>query len=642
MKILVTFLFVFIAFTTVLSQNKQDYSTKSKKAIKYYESANHFIRMRKFNDAIAELNLAVNKDQDFVEAHLKLAFCYDVLKNLPAQQQHLEEVVRIMPGSKKYRNVYYSLARVYFNLGRYDDAEMMISVFLRTGTVSQKYKKNVDWLMENIAFAKEKKLHPLDIDPIPMTSVINRFPLQYFPVLTADENSIIFTGRKGFTLHDDEDMYISRKDSIGNWRKPESISMNINSQYNEGTCAISADGRTLIFTSCVGRDGFGSCDLFISYKTGDEWTMPVNLGRAINSRSWESQPSLSADGRELYFISNRAGGVGKRDIWISNLGTDGKWSPAQNLGSEINTPDDEVSPFIHVDGQTLFFASRGYPGMGGFDIYKSVKTASGWMLPENIGYPINDHNDQVSLFISADGRHAFYSHETHGSAKEKRSLLYTFTFNEGDILVKKSNYVKGVVLDAETHKPLGAKIELHELDSGTLVNLFWSDSVTGSYFSILSEGGLYGLYVESPGYLFESRTFDYVGVSDPKPVVQNFLLKAARKGATTVLNNIFFEFDSYELKNSSITELEKIKTFLQQNPDIHVEIQGHTDNVGNAPYNLELSGKRAMAVFSYLVDQGIDQERVTYKGYGEEKPVASNEDENGRSLNRRIEFEITK
>lgn len=642
MKILITFLIVVLTFTTVLSQNKQDYSTNSKRAIKYYESANHMIKMRKFNEAINELNLALKKDQDFVEAHLKLAFCYDVLKNLPRQQYHLEEVVRIMPGSKKYRNVYYSLAKVYFNQGRYDDAEMMMRIFLKTGAISKKYKKNIDWLVENIAFAKKKKLQPLDIHPVPMPAVINRFPLQYFPVLTVDENSIIFTGRKGFSYRDDEDMYISKKDSAGNWLIPESVSMNINSQYNEGTCTISADGRTLIFTSCVGRDGYGSCDLFISYKTGDEWTVPVNLGQAINSRSWESQPSLSADGRELYFISNRAGGIGRRDIWVSSLGSDGKWNPAQNLGSDVNTPYDEVSPFIHVDGQTLFFASKGYPGMGGFDIYKSVKTANGWKLPENIGYPINDHNDQVSLFISADGRHAFYSHETQGNVKEKKSLLYTFTFNEGDVLVKKSNYVKGVVLDVETHKPLSAKIELHELDSGTLVNVFKSDSVTGAYFSILSEGGLYGLYVESPGYLFESRTFDYMGVSDPKPVVQNFLLKAARKGASTVLNNIFFEFDSYELKSSSLTELEKVKSFLQLNPEIHVEIQGHTDNVGKASYNLKLSERRAMSVSQYLVRQGIASERVTYKGYGEEKPLVSNEDENGRALNRRIEFEITK
>jgi outer membrane protein OmpA-like peptidoglycan-associated protein len=631
-----------MTFTSVLSQDKQTYTTSSKKAIKYYESGNQFIRMRKFQEAIEVFNQAVKKDPDFVEAHLKLAFCYDVLRNLPAQLHHLEEVVRINPANKKYRNVYYSLSKVYFNLGKYDDAEKMIQAFLASGPVREKLKKSTDWLLKNIEFAREEKLHPLDIHPGPLPSVINRFPLQYFPVLTADEGSIIFTGRKGFSYSDDEDIYISSKNCGGEWQIPESISVNINSQFNEGTCSISADGRTLIFTSCVGRDGYGSCDLFVSYKTGEEWSMPVNLGPAINSRSWESQPSLSADGRKLYFISNRPGGIGKRDIWISDLGPDGLWKPAHNLGDAVNTSEDEVSPFIHVDGQTLFFASRGYPGMGGFDIYKSVKNNGGWSDPENIGYPINDHNDQVSLFISATGKNAYYSHETQGNIKEKKSLLYTFSFKEKDVMVRKSNYLKGMVVDVETNKPLRAKIELRDLDSGDLVHVFWSDSVTGNYFSVLTEGGLYGLYVESPGYLFETKTFDYVDVSDPEPVIQDFFMKPMRRGATTVLNNIFFEFDSYELKKSSFTELEKVVKFLQQNPEIHIEIRGHTDNLGDAAYNQKLSGKRAQAVYRYLIKAGVDPERLTYKGYGEEKPVASNEEENGRSLNRRIEFRITK
>lgn len=630
-----------MAFTSVLSQDKQTYTTSSKKAIKYYESGNQLIRTRKFQEAIEVFNLAVKKDPDFVEAHLKLAFCYDVLRNLPAQLHHLEEVVRINPANKKYRNVYYSLSKVYFNLGRYNDAEKMIQAFVASGPVREKLKKSTDWLSKNIEFAREQKLHPLDIHPEPLPSVINRFPLQYFPVLTADERSIIFTGRKGFSYRDDEDIYISRKNSSGEWQIPEPISVNINSQFNEGTCSISADGRTLIFTSCVGRDGYGSCDLFVSYKSGEKWSVPINLGPAINSRSWESQPSLSADGRKLYFISNRAGGIGKRDIWVSDLGPDGLWKPAHNLGNEVNTSEDEVSPFIHVDGQTLFFASRGYPGMGGFDIYKSVKNNEGWSDPENIGYPINDHNDQVSLFISATGKHAYYSHETQGNIKEKKSLLYTFSFEEKDVMVRKSNYLKGMVVDAETNKPLRAKIELRDLDTGDLVHVFWSDSVKGNYFSVLTEGGLYGLYVESPGYLFETKTFDYVDVSDPEPVIQDFFMKPVREGATTVLNNIFFEFDSYELKKSSFTELEKVVKFLQQNPEIHIEIRGHTDNLGDAAYNQKLSGKRAQAVYHHLIKAGVDPERITYKGYGEEKPVASNEEENGRSLNRRIEFRIT-
>jgi outer membrane protein OmpA-like peptidoglycan-associated protein len=536
--------------------------------------------------------------------------------------------------------VYFSLGKVYFNQGKYNEASALLAELERLGITNEKMKSQTAVLNANIEYALEHIQKPLDIHPAPLSSDINMFPLQYFPVLTADQNAILFTRRTGYSFYDDEDIFISKKDQNGAWQTPSSLSSSINSSYNEGTCTISADGRMLIFTSCEGRQSYGGCDLYISFRIGDDWTIPSNLGNAINTRSWESQPTLSADGRELYFISNRGGGIGKRDVWMSRLDHQDRWQKAWNVGRGINTAEDEVSPFIHVNGQTLFFASKGYLGFGGFDLYKTEKTKDGWSEPSNLGYPINDHDDQVSLFITTDGAKAYYSYETKGDGLQNRSVIYSFDFPESEKIVKRSNYLTGVVRDAEDKHPLKAKVELFDLEVNEIVNTFNSDQVSGQYYSILTEGGNYGLYVEADGYLFESRTFNYRDSAFNEPIVQDFYLQPIKSGSRTVLNNIFFDFDSYELLDESITELERIRFFLRDHDDLKVEISGHTDDLGSESYNLELSTQRAKTVYQYLLDHDIKSDNLSYKGYGESDPLKENIDESSRKMNRRIEFRI--
>jgi len=631
-----------LAFTASLAftQGKDEYSTRSKKAIKLYEEADILIRQRRFTPAIENLMSALERDRDFLEAHLKLAFCYEILKNPKNQQYHLEQVVRIRPSDPRYRNVYFSLGKVYYNQGKYVEAQKMLTELKRMGITNNRIKTEVERLDENLLYAIENIEKPLDIHPAPISSNVNMFPLQYFPVLTADQNSILFTRRLGHAFYDDEDIYISTRDGNGQWQTPESLSPSINSSFNEGTCSISADGRMLIFTTCEGRQSYGSCDLYVTYKIGDEWMIPSNLGTAINSAAWESQPSLSADGRELYFISNRGGGVGKRDIWMSRLNETDQWQKAWNLGPAINTPEDEVSPFIHVNGQTLFFASKGYLGFGGFDLFKTEKTSAGWSEPANLGYPINDHDDQVSLFITTDGARAYYSYETKSEGVNNRSVIYSFDFPQSEQLVRRSNYVTGVVRDVTNKQPLKAKVELIDLEQDVSVNVFSSDPVSGQYYSILTEGGNYGLYVQAEGYLFESRTFNYKDSSYSQPITEDFYLQPIQRGSKTVLHNIFFEFDSYKLRDESLTELNKVLSFLRANENLKVEISGHTDDLGSDSYNLELSTQRAKTVYDYLVEHDIDPEKLTYHGYGENEPLKKNTDEASRQLNRRIEFKI--
>ncbi len=632
------FLVIFLLISS-FTFGQPGYSTKSKKAIKLYENAQLLLRQRKFPEAIEKLNDAVAKDNDFLEAHLKLAFSYELLRNVPGQQKHLEEIVRIAPHSYKYKNVYYSLGKVYFNTGRYEESAGMLQELERMGISNPRIRADVEDLRTNISFALENIKKPLYIHPEALSETLNAFPLQYFPVLTADENTIIYTARSGVSFSHDENIMISEKDQSGQWKTPVSISPNINSQFNEGTCAISADGRTLIFTNCEGRPSVGGCDLYITYKTGEEWSVPKNLGENINSISWDSQPTLSADGRKLFFISDRSGGFGKRDIWMSKLNADQEWQKAVNLGPGVNTKEDEVSPFIHVNGTTLFFASKGFPGFGGFDLYKSELKDGVWMRPTNLGYPVNTHEDQVSLFVSTNGKNGYYSFERIGKDGKKQSLLYGFEFPQKGILDNRSIYLTGNVYDADTQEPLDAKIELFDLGSEEPLAIFTSDPVTGEYFSILNEESKIALYIEREGYLFESQSFD-IKVEDSDKIKKDIYLKPIKKGNTVRLNNIFFEFNSAQLTQSSETELNKIVSFLSLNPDVKIMISGHTDNQGAENYNLDLSEKRAKSVYNFLIQQGISSDNLTYKGFGESQPLATNNTEEGQKINRRIEFSI--
>jgi outer membrane protein OmpA-like peptidoglycan-associated protein len=473
-----------------------------------------------------------------------------------------------------------------------------------------------------------------------LPDTVNAFAMQYFPVMTADEQELIFTRRVGGGNNDDEDLVVCRKDSIGRWTRPTSISPNINSPMNEGTCTISADGRRLIFTSCIGRRGYGSCDLFESRKIGEEWTVPVNLGPEVNSPAWESQPSLSSDGRTLFFVSDRRGGTGNKDIYVSYKLENGKWTKAENLGPNINTVYDEISPFIHVNGRTLFIASNGKPGFGGYDVYRSEYENGSWSATENFGSPVNNHEDQFSLFITRDGAKGFYSHED--NLKANSSVLFEIKV-PADMQVKyKSNYVKGIVRDAQTKKPLGARVELFNINKNELTSFVQADSVSGEYLMVLTQGADYALYVSQPGYLFKSLNFNYEVQENLVPILLDVNLDPVKVGASAVLNNIFFDLNKYDLKEKSVTELDKVIRFLNDNPSVRIEIGGHTDSQGSAEYNLQLSLKRAQAVVAHLTAHGIAAARLTQRGYGAGKPLVPNDTEENRQINRRIEFKLLK
>ena len=616
-------------------------STKSNKAIELYTEADNFRVRGQHSQAIELLDDAISKDKKFVEAYYRLGLVYMTIKNFPKAIQNYEKGLSLTDDIKKQKVFWYDLGEAFLLTGQYDRAIEMLTQFVKVENQNKQKLDRANLMLKNAEFAIKNQAVKAKYQQRKLSDTVNRFAMQYFPVLTVDQQELIFTRRlAGVGAEDDEDLVIARKDPKGRWFSPVSISKNINSKFNEGTCTISADGRKLIFTSCTGRRGYGSCDLFESIKIGNDWSEPVNLGPNVNSYDWESQPSLSADGRTLYFVSDRRGGYGRRDIWYATLNDNGQWTKALNLGTPVNTQYEEYSPFIHVNGRTLYFASNGLVGFGGFDLFFSEKLENGWSLPENVGSPINDHEDQFSLFITADGKKGYYSHEEMTPSGIPMGRLYEIQIPENQQVKYKSNYVKGVVKDKKTGKELKARIELFDINKNAIVSLVNSDSISGEYLMVLTQGSEYALYVNKKGYLFQSLNFNYSDVTDFEPLIINIDLEPAEKGSVSVLKNIFFEVDKFDLKEKSITEIEKIVQFLVENPSIQVEISGHTDNTGNDSYNQQLSEKRAKSVYSYLLSKGILQQRLTSKGYGASHPITSNDTEQGRQQNRRIEFTV--
>ncbi|WP_342084288.1 OmpA family protein [Dyadobacter sp. OTU695] len=618
--------------------------TLSRTARQVYDKAQKAWQERQLSEATELFEKVLQIEPNSYDTHLRLAQIYELQRKTDLTRKHYYKAISLKADAPQSATAFQWIGRDHFNLQRYDSAqfyfEKALALFPPKSSLGRLAEKSVI----SSRFAQQATKNPLTIEKKSLGDTVNFLGTQYFPVLTADDETLIFTG---LTENRDENIYFTRRlkggsstdrSSADRWDIPEEISKSINTTNNEGTCTVSADGRTLVFTACNRPDGHGSCDLYISHKEGKEWSQPLNLGQQVNSREWESQPSLSADGHTLYFASDRKGGVGKRDIWVTRLDDKKQWTAPKNLGTIINTTDDENAPFIHANGRTLFYSSNGLPGMGGFDIFITQKIDTAWALPVNIGYPINTVSDQVGLFIAANGENAYYT-DDNTEKGSGRSLLYTFRVPE---TLKKAiiptRYAKGKVFDKKTGTVLASEIDLFDLKTQTKVGSFSSDSQNGSFLAVLNSGGEYAFFVSRAGYLFKSLSFS---VDDTHSFVDlEIPLEAIEKDRAEVLNNIFFKTGEYILDEKSKVELNKLADFLSKNKTIKIEISGHTDDVGSDSENVALSQRRAQSVQYYLQQSGIATDRILAKGYGETKPMAPNDSDENRQKNRRIEWRI--
>ncbi|MDR0207312.1 MAG: OmpA family protein [Bacteroidales bacterium] len=436
----------------------------------------------------------------------------------------------------------------------------------------------VKWKLEQCNFGIAAMQYPTNMLPINLGENINSSWDEYHPALTGDSKEILFTVRRPSDAQtvcrhckQEEDIYSSVQQK-GIWQPRTKLEKPVNTGYNEGAQSISSDGKYLFFTICNAEHGFGSCDIYWSKREVEGWSEPKNCGSKVNTRFWESQPSVSADGKTVYFASNRPGGYGGIDIWETEMITEGVFSEPVNLGKVINTPYDELSPFIHFDQKTLYFSSDGHLGMGGKDLFYSKLQPNGaWSIPKNLGYPINSYHDEMGIFINAQGNAAYFASDRIGG------------FGGLDIYC------------FELEESLRPEPTLFIVDNKE----------------------------NSENIMTVTDAFDSVKIGD-----------------TFILPNIFFEFAQSNLLPDSYSELQRLFDYLFNNKTVKIEISGHTDNQGSEDYNQKLSLSRAHTVYRYLVDKGIDVGRLSFTGYGKERPLAPNDSEENRAKNRRTEILI--
>lgn len=623
-------------FLFALSLFGQEYSIIDRRAIKLHEEAEELSKMRRYDEAIEKYQASFERSSDFFESYIKMS---QLLLTKRAYEEALEIAhkgeARVKKESHFMADLGWLITNIYLQSGEFeralrkmDDVVPLLTEKFTNTSYYKETKKQLDFIARELE-------RPKDILKERLPSPINQFKLQYFPVLTADSKKMLFTKRDGLNSYEHEDIFVAYSKGE-EWTEPVPIDPIINTRYNEGTCTISADGNILIFTSCDSPDSFGSCDLYITYKINGSWQKPSNMGKTINSRSWDSQPSLSADGSMLFFSSNRRGGFGGNDIWYSHRLEDGSWSEVENVGAAINTPQDEVSPFIYFNNEQLFFASEGHMGFGGKDLYMSRLKNGEFEKPENLGYPINDHQDQLALFITAQQDYAYYTENTYNGGAIDSSLLYRFNFPAEIDLGEKLIITEGRIVNSKTNEPIDARLSLVGLANDSTLYQFRSDGESGDFIMIYPDKTFSGLYVEKPGFIPRIYNVEKDSLKDIKNM--KIQLSPAVAGEQFIFENVFFDFDKSDLKPESLSSLKRLNNFLNENPQLSITIRGHTDNVGAPAYNQTLSLQRAESVKKHLESQGISPDKLQVLGRGDQEPLRPNDSEENKALNRRIDI----
>lgn len=655
------FILLLLFFCCIANVNAQTtYLTKEKISSRLKNQFDDGVKLMQYEVGIPKArdifaNL-VKKEPTFIDGWYMLGATKYDLRNYAEALQHFEKVLSL--DAKYEQKAAFYAGMCAYNTDKYKQAityyEQFLSLQPRSASLVEKTKN----YLKQCNFAAEAVAHPVPFAPVSISNKINtNTDAEYLPSLTADGETLIYTKR----TRGQEDFYTSKKIN-GEWQIGMPMD-NVNTSQNEGAQTISADGKRLVFTACNRNDGLGSCDLYISEQKNNVWTSPSNLRLPINSRAWESQPSLSADGNTLYFAANRTGGLGGKDIWMTTRQADGTWTEPANVGAPINTPADDQSPFLHSDGETMYFMSNGHAGMGGHDLFFARKNAQGvWGKPTNLGYPINTKADEGALVVSLDGKTAYFASDRKyiGTAKEGKSVfdtsdaatetdIYSFPLYEA-ARPKAVTYAKGTVRDAHTKTPLAAKISFFDLKEKKLLIRADADA-RGQFLVCLPAGKNYALEISKEKYLFYSDNFALADSNSlQKPYLLDVLLQPIPEKTTAstaipttaskpiILKNVFFETGSAALKPESQAELDRLKQLLVENKTMRIQLSGHTDDVGADADNLTLSTNRAKAVYDYLIKNGIVSSRLTYKGFGETQPIDTNKTDIGRKNNRRTEF----
>jgi outer membrane protein OmpA-like peptidoglycan-associated protein len=643
-----------IGMSSLYSQNTNDFHSKFEKAKEVYKEGNFYAALPMYVELYridtTNANICYLIGDCYLKARSEKAKALPFLKKALVSISH-----KYKEGSSEEKNApiltYKLLGDAYHIHSMFDKAIQSYETYKKEMTF---YKmkdadnlKDADRKIEMCLTGKQLMASPVQVKITNMGKNVNSPYADYSPVLTADQSKMIFTTRRkestGGLMSDDgkyfEDIYISNNDGK-NWSVAASIGKPINTDGNEASVGISPDGQEIL----IYKDDNGDGNIYSTTLNGDVWSTPIKLNENINSKHWEPSAFISADGHAIYFTSNRPGGFGGRDIYVSQKNSKGEWDKAVNMGALINTEFDEDAPFIHPDGITLFFSSNGHNTMGGFDIFYSSLSEDGtkWQAPVNVGYPINSPDDDVFYVVSTDKTKAYYSSFKEGGIGEKDNYMITFL----DAKQAPLTLLKGLVVDAYGAVPNDVVITVTDNETGDVVGVYKPNSKTGQYLFILTPGKNYNISYDADGFLFYSENREISKKTNYYEIYKAIQLPPITVGSKIVLNNIFFDFDKATLRQTSNVELKNILRFLNKYPKVVIEISGYTDSKGTPEYNLKLSDERASAVVNFLINKGVSKERMIAKGYGESSPVALNEhtdgsdSPDGRQLNRRVELKI--
>lgn len=658
-------------------QNFPDKKSELKEAVKNLEEGNELYQSGswKMDDALEFFLKANGFNPNNAQLNYRIGMCYlNGKHNRQKSTQYFERAFKLDKNVNP--KIHYRIGQSYQLSGKWDKAIEHYTQYQNELKASNGSINMIEWAKKVIAECEAGIAladDPARVFIDNMGAVVNsKFP-EYSPVITTDEALMMFTSRREtttggevdeFTNEFFEDIYYSERIN-DTWTNPKNIGKPVNSKDHDATVGLSPDGQKLL----TFMDG----DIYASELKGIAWSKPKKLNKNINSEHHESSASFSFDGHTLYFVSERPqGSFGGRDIWYSTWINDKEgWGPPKNLGPNINSKYDEESVFIHPDGQTLYFSSKGHKTMGGYDIFKSELENGHWSKPINLGYPINTPGDDLSFVMAASGERGYYASSHLGGFGQRDLYLITFLGPEKQVMLNtednllasreepvravviepvvevssaKVTIFKGVVTDASTGQPIEARIEVYDnaqvsQELATVANAS-SNSLSGKFLVPLPSGRNYGIAVKAPGYLFHSENFIIPESAAYKEVIKAIQLQRLEVGKAIILQNIFFDSGKDDLSPESTIELVNVYELMKDNPTLKVEISGHTDNVGSNASNQSLSERRAQAVVNYLLNLGITTDRMVFKGYGEEQPISTNDTEEGRQENRRTEFKV--
>jgi outer membrane protein OmpA-like peptidoglycan-associated protein len=643
-------LFLHPEFSFAQQKNPCD-KVYNKKVEKLYDEGIGFYKKGNYTDALRLMKSVISEEPEFTDAYYLIGLInfkrYN--SNFKEAERNFLKVLKLCPEYDNY--IYYYLGEIFYSDERYDSTVLYLKEFVKDVDKiksDKDYNRAID-LLNYSEFYLDVISKPVPFEP-KLVDGISTVENEYLSILSPDNQMALYT-REIKLLPDRDNLFQTTKKvekfmfsallADGTFSEGEEMPDPFNINENEGGATLTIDNNTLYYTVCkyTKNNTYYNCDIYYSENVYGDWTKIKGVSDRINqSTTWESQPTISSDGKTLYFISDRPGGNGGYDIYKSVKNDKGEWSYPVNLGSRVNSNGNEKSPFIHPDGKTLYFSTDGWMGLGGFDIfYSRLDSAGTWTKPRNIGYPINSADDEVGFFVSTDGSHGFFaSNKLNGKGGWD---LYSFDLYP-EAQPDKVLFIRGTVRSEAIAEPVKARIELKNIETRKISEIPL-DTTTGNYVAVAPFNDDYIMTVKKEGYVYETRYISRIDSTFKTPATVDVEIEPIELNKSYQINDIYFEFNKYDLTDESKAVLDQLIEFLNENPKIRIQIQGHTDNIGHDADNLRLSENRARSVYDYLLAKNIDSSRLTYKGFGETMPVATNDTEEGRARNRRTVFVIT-